>query len=145
MIFWLISSEDWSHPTDKMGMKTPLFRCLLKLIELTLVTRTCNLGTLNDRAPVRQQPWVYVDIQTCFVYYRTDLRSRHDFHSHQQCVCTIYVCALWMLKRPICIHTCICTGQTFFFPVRLGLTFRAPLLFKESAQQHISTISWATL
>ena len=31
--------------------------------------------------------------QTCFVYYmyRTDLRGRHDFHSHQQCVCTMCV------------------------------------------------------
>ena len=77
------------------------------------------LSNIRDRIPLKHIPLKYVSFlsrlasretrhvsflasalevpilhfQTCFVYYmyRTDLRGRHDFHSHQQCVYTMCV------------------------------------------------------
>ena len=50
----------------------------------------------RDESHFSQVHWKYryfafIDIQTCFVYHRTDLCSRLDFHSHQPCVCTMCV------------------------------------------------------
>ena len=44
-----------------------------------------------SRVHWKYQYFTFVDIQTCFVYYRNDLRGGHDFQSHQRCVCTMCV------------------------------------------------------
>ena len=56
------------------------------------LARRVSFETRLSQVHWKYQCFTFVDIQTCFVYYLTDLRGRHDFHSHQQCVCTM--CAL---------------------------------------------------
>ena len=65
-----------------------------RLVSLETRLERNEMSLKRDVSRFSQVHWKYqyftfVNIQTCFVYYRTDLRSRHDFHSHQQCVCTM--------------------------------------------------------
>ena len=63
---------------------------LLK-IKLPSSRETRLRETSFSRVHWKYQYFAFVNIQTCFVYYHTDLCGRHDFHSHQRCVCTMCV------------------------------------------------------